>query len=151
MTLRPIRRALLSVSDKTGLADFARGLATHGIPISCESDIYGALSEYMAVCATEVPPAILDINNSVPKDMYEENKAVIGKYALSDLWMGFHCGNTSAGCLIQPVMQYQLIMHRLMEPAFIFLHMRQRDRSPARSLTVPLLLRHQRRCIPMNR
>jgi L-fucose isomerase-like protein len=58
----------------------------------------------------------LDINNSVPKDMYEENKAVIGKYALSDLWMGFHCGNTSAGCLIQPVMQYQLIMHRLMEP-----------------------------------
>ena len=91
-------------------------LAARGIPVACEADIYGALSEYMAVCATEVPPAILDINNSVPKDMYEENKAVIGKYALSDLWMGFHCGNTSAGCLIQPVMQYQLIMHRLMEP-----------------------------------
>jgi phosphoribosylaminoimidazolecarboxamide formyltransferase/IMP cyclohydrolase len=33
MTLRPIRRALLSVSDKTGLADFARGLATHGIQL----------------------------------------------------------------------------------------------------------------------
>ena len=27
MTLRPIRRALLSVSDKTGLIDFAKGLA----------------------------------------------------------------------------------------------------------------------------
>ena len=26
MTLRPIRRALLSVSDKTGLVDFAKGL-----------------------------------------------------------------------------------------------------------------------------
>ncbi len=31
MTLRPIRRALLSVSDKSGLVDFARGLARHGV------------------------------------------------------------------------------------------------------------------------
>ena len=30
MTLRPIRRALLSVSDKTGLIEFAKGLARHG-------------------------------------------------------------------------------------------------------------------------
>ncbi|MGB8363259.1 MAG: bifunctional phosphoribosylaminoimidazolecarboxamide formyltransferase/IMP cyclohydrolase [Rhizomicrobium sp.] len=30
MTLRPIRRALLSVSDKTGLVDFAKGLAARG-------------------------------------------------------------------------------------------------------------------------
>jgi len=91
-------------------------LAARGVPVACEADIYGALSEYMAVCATEVPPAILDINNSVPKDMYEECKADVGKYALSDLWMGFHCGNTSSGCLVNPVMQYQLIMHRMMEP-----------------------------------
>ncbi|MEW6507128.1 MAG: fucose isomerase [Bacteroidota bacterium] len=91
-------------------------LAARGIPVACEADIYGALSEYMAICATEMPPAILDINNTVPKDMYEENKNVIGGYSLNDLWMGFHCGNTSAGCLVQPVMQYQLIMHRLMEP-----------------------------------
>jgi phosphoribosylaminoimidazolecarboxamide formyltransferase/IMP cyclohydrolase len=33
MTLRPIRRALLSVSDKTGLVDFARGLAKHGVTL----------------------------------------------------------------------------------------------------------------------
>ncbi len=91
-------------------------LAAKGIPVACEADIYGALSEYMSVCATEVPPAILDINNTVPKDMYEENKQTIGNYSLTDLWMGFHCGNTSAGCLVQPIMQYQLIMHRLMEP-----------------------------------
>lgn len=91
-------------------------LAARGVPVACEADIYGALSEYMAICATEMPPAILDINNTVPKDMYEENKNIIGDYSLTDLWMGFHCGNTSAGCLIQPVMQYQLIMHRLMEP-----------------------------------
>jgi len=91
-------------------------LAARGIPVACEADIYGTLSEYMAICATEMPPAILDINNSVPKDMYQESKSAIGDYALDDLWMGFHCGNTSAGCLVQPVMQYQLIMHRLMEP-----------------------------------
>ncbi|MFH0851629.1 MAG: fucose isomerase, partial [Candidatus Peregrinibacteria bacterium] len=91
-------------------------LAARGVPVACEADIYGALSEYMAVCATEVPPAILDINNTVPKDMYEECRKEIGNYALTDLWMGFHCGNTSAGCLVNPVMQYQLIMHRMMEP-----------------------------------
>ncbi|HEX3811191.1 MAG TPA: bifunctional phosphoribosylaminoimidazolecarboxamide formyltransferase/IMP cyclohydrolase, partial [Rhizomicrobium sp.] len=31
MTLRPIRRALLSVSDKTGLVDFAKELVGHGV------------------------------------------------------------------------------------------------------------------------
>jgi len=91
-------------------------LAAKGIPVACESDIYGSLSEYMSICATEIPPAILDINNSVPKDMYEESKKQIGGYKFEDLWMGFHCGNTSGACLVQPVMQYQLIMHRLQEP-----------------------------------
>jgi len=33
MTLRPIRRALLSVSDKTGLADFAKALAARGVAL----------------------------------------------------------------------------------------------------------------------
>jgi len=31
--LRPIRRALLSVTDKTGLVDFARALASHGVDL----------------------------------------------------------------------------------------------------------------------
>jgi L-fucose isomerase-like protein len=91
-------------------------LAAKGVPVACEADIYGALSEYMVVCATEITPTILDINNTVPKDMYEESKDQLGDYKLDDLWMGFHCGNTAAGCLVQPVMQHQLIMHRLMEP-----------------------------------
>lgn len=91
-------------------------LAARGVPAACEADIYGALSEYMVICATGMPPAILDINNSVPRDMYEQNKNAMGEYALSDLWMGFHCGNTPAACTVQPVMRHQLIMHRLMEP-----------------------------------
>ncbi len=31
--LKPVRRALLSVTDKTGLVDFARALATHGVEL----------------------------------------------------------------------------------------------------------------------
>jgi L-fucose isomerase-like protein len=91
-------------------------MAARGIPVACEADIYGALSEYMTVCATGLPPGLLDINNSVPKDMYAAKKKAFGDYALSDLFMGFHCGNTSAACLVNPAMRYQLIMHRLMEP-----------------------------------
>jgi L-fucose isomerase-like protein len=91
-------------------------LAARGIPVACEADIYGALSEYMATCATELPPAILDINNTVPYDMYQQNKDKVGSYQPSDMFMGFHCGNTTAACLVQPQIKFQLIMHRLMEP-----------------------------------
>lgn len=91
-------------------------LAARGIPVACEADIYGALSQYMCVCATGRPPGLLDINNSVPRDMVEGNRAATGDYALTDLWMGFHCGNTPSGCVLEPVMKHQLIMHRLQEP-----------------------------------
>lgn len=33
MALRPIKRALLSVSDKSGLADLARALVSHGVEL----------------------------------------------------------------------------------------------------------------------
>jgi L-fucose isomerase-like protein len=91
-------------------------LATHGIPISCESDIYGALSEYICTCASNMPASILDINNTVPNDMYEKAKSVAGSYQANDLFMGFHCGNTSSSCMASCSMNYQVIMHRLMEP-----------------------------------
>jgi len=90
-------------------------LASRGIPVSCEVDIYGALSEYMATCATELPATLLDINNSVPGDMYAQAGKVAGGYSLTDLFMGFHCGNTASSCMANPVMKYQLIMHRLQE------------------------------------
>lgn len=91
-------------------------LAARGIPVACEVDIYGALSEYMACCATRLPATLLDINNTVPSDMYAESRSQVGDYKLSDLFMGFHCGNTPASCLAVPEMKHQLIMHRLMEP-----------------------------------
>ena len=89
-------------------------LASRGIPVACEVDIYGALSEFILQCATLTPATLLDINNTVPKDMYEKN--AIDGYRQTDLFMGFHCGNT-ASCLIKnPAMKYQLIMKRSLEP-----------------------------------
>ncbi len=91
-------------------------LASRGIPVACEVDIYGALSEYMATCSSELPATLLDINNTVPDDMYKEARNKVKKYKPSDLFMGFHCGNTASTCLLDCEMKYQLIMNRLMEP-----------------------------------
>jgi L-fucose isomerase-like protein len=91
-------------------------LAARGIPVACEVDIYGALSEYICTSATELPPTLLDINNTVPDDMIKAAKKAVGDYKATDLFMGFHCGNTPAPCMIMPEMSYQLIMHRLIEP-----------------------------------
>jgi len=90
-------------------------LASKGIPVACEVDIYGALSEYIATAATELPVTLLDINNNVPYDMFEGAKATTKNYKLSDLFMGFHCGNTPSSCMIMPSLRYQLIMKRLLE------------------------------------
>jgi len=90
-------------------------LASRGIPVACEVDIYGAMSEYMAACATKGAVTLLDINNTVPGDMYKKAKNKVGFYKHTDLFMGFHCGNTPAACLKVPQMKYQLIMNRLLE------------------------------------
>ncbi len=87
-------------------------LAGRGIPVACETDIYGALTEYILLCASEQAPLLLDINNSVPADMAKEVKG----YKPTDLFMGFHCGNGSSCLLKKPKMQHQLIMKRDLEP-----------------------------------
>ncbi|RCX13215.1 L-fucose isomerase-like protein [Anaerobacterium chartisolvens] len=91
-------------------------LASRGIPVACETDIYGALSEYIITCATEMPATLLDINNTVPKDMYDENRDKFEGYKQNDLFMGFHCGNTPSCCMKNSAMSYQRIMHSLLEP-----------------------------------
>ena len=45
-------------------------LTAMGIPTACEVDIYGALSEFIGTCVTGESVTLLDINNSVPADMY---------------------------------------------------------------------------------
>ncbi|MCK5130380.1 MAG: fucose isomerase [Clostridiales bacterium] len=90
-------------------------LASQGIPVACETDIYGSLSEYIITCATEIPATLLDINNTVPYDMYDSEIKGKFDYKCHDVFMGFHCGNTPSCHLINPQLKYQLIMNRLME------------------------------------
>lgn len=91
-------------------------LTARGIPVSCEVDIYGALSEYLGTCLTQIPVTLLDINNTVPAKVYEEYVRTQTDYRSTDLFMGFHCGNTACSLLKNPHMGYQLIMKRDLEP-----------------------------------
>ncbi|NLK67796.1 MAG: fucose isomerase, partial [Clostridiaceae bacterium] len=91
-------------------------LASRGIPVACEVDIYGALSEFIGYCVTNDAVTLLDINNSVPQDLYDEDIKGKYDYKLTDTFMGFHCGNTPL-CKLKAgsAIKYQLIQHRLLE------------------------------------
>ena len=91
-------------------------LASRGIPVSCEVDIYGALSEYIGACVSGDAVTLLDINNSVPAKMWADSIKGKFDYALTDTFMGFHCGNTpSCKMCADRAVKYQLIQNRLLE------------------------------------
>lgn len=83
-----------------------------GIPVSCEVDIYGCLSEFIGTCVSQDAVTLLDINNSVPADMYKESIEGKFPYTHKDTFMGFHCGNTCSKKLAFCEMRNQLIMAR---------------------------------------
>lgn len=87
-------------------------LTSRGIPVSCEVDIYGTLSEFIGTCVSDDIVTLLDINNTVPCDIYEEDIKGKYDYTLKDTFMGFHCGNTSSKKLTSCSMKYQMIMAR---------------------------------------
>ncbi len=87
-------------------------LTAKGIPVSCEVDIYGALSEFIGTCVSLDAVTLLDINNSVPADMYESEIKGKYNYTLKDTFMGFHCGNTPSCKLASCEMRNQKIMAR---------------------------------------
>ena len=87
-------------------------LTAQGIPVSCEVDIYGAVSEYIGTVVSQDAVTLLDINNTVPNDMYETEIKGKYDYTLKDTFMGFHCGNTASGKLSSCEMKYQMIMAR---------------------------------------
>ena len=88
-------------------------LTKMGIPVSCEVDIYGCLSEFIGTVVSNDTVTLLDINNTVPQDIYDEDiKGKYGQYTLKDTFMGFHCGNTASTKLSFCEMKYQLIMAR---------------------------------------
>lgn len=90
-------------------------LVSRGIPVACEVDIYGALSEYIGACVSGDAVTLLDINNSVPQDLFAENIQGKHPYELKDTFMGFHCGNTPLCKLAKGGVKYQLIQNRLLE------------------------------------
>ena len=83
-----------------------------GIPVSCEVDIYGCLSEYIGTCVTEDVVTLLDINNTLAKELYKSDVEGKYPYKFRDTFMGFHCGNTCSKLLCKPEMRYQKIMAR---------------------------------------
>ena len=87
-------------------------LAARGIPVSCEVDIYGALSEFIGTVVSQDAVTLLDINNSVPRDMYEKDIKDKYDYTQKDTFMAFHCGNTASCKLSSHEMKYQKIMAR---------------------------------------
>lgn len=87
-------------------------LTGRGIPVSCEVDIYGTLSEFIGTVVSRDAVTLLDINNSVPKDMYKESIEGKFDYTHTDTFMGFHCGNTCTAKLSFHEMKYQKIMAR---------------------------------------
>ena len=100
-------------------------LASRGMPVACEVDIFGALSEYIGACVTYDAVTLLDINNSVPADLFDEDiKPKFPQYKLTDTFMGLHCGNTpfckltdNTSCNMKlGKINYQIIQHRLLEP-----------------------------------
>ena len=91
-------------------------LASRGIPVSCEVDIYGALSEYIGACVSQDAVTLLDINNSVPAQLWNDQIKDRYNYQLTDTFMGFHCGNTpSCKMCANRAVKYQLIQNRLLE------------------------------------
>lgn len=83
-----------------------------GIPVSCEVDIYGALSEFIGTVISDDIVTLLDINNTVPKDIYDEDIRDKFDYDITDTFMGFHCGNTCSKKLTFCEMRNQMIMAR---------------------------------------
>ena len=87
-------------------------LTDRGIPVSCEVDIWGTLSEYIGTVISQDTVTLLDINNTVPASIYDNE--IKGNYAYTqkDTFMGFHCGNTASSKLTSCTMKYQMIMAR---------------------------------------
>lgn len=87
-------------------------LTSQGIPVSCEVDIYGALSEFIGTAVSEDAVTLLDVNNTVPADMYAGEIKGKYNYTHNETFMGFHCGNTPSKKLVAPELKCQLIMSR---------------------------------------
>ena len=83
-------------------------LAGRGIPVGCETDVYGALSEFIGDCLSDQPTAILDINNDISEDIYRKRIKGIFPYSDREVFIGFHCGNTAQEMLCSSRLTYKM-------------------------------------------
>jgi L-fucose isomerase-like protein len=83
-------------------------MGAQGIPVGCETDVYGALSEYLGQCVGGAPVTLLDINNFVPRDLYERSVLNRYPYAQEELFIGFHCGNTPRPLMAESELRYKM-------------------------------------------
>ncbi len=95
-------------------------LSAMGIPVSCEVDIYGALSEFIGRVISDDSVTLLDINNTVPKEMFKEEIEGKFSYNFGDTFMGFHCGNTPSDKLCSCELKTHKIMGRILPEELVF-------------------------------
>ena len=92
-------------------------LTAKGYPVACEVDAYGAVTEYIGQCVSNDIVTILNINNNIPKELYNERIKNIDfdghKYALNDLFLGYHCGVTPACKLNKTSLDYHFVNKQL--------------------------------------
>ena len=61
-------------------------LTGRGIPVSCEVDIWGTVSEYIGTVISQDAVTLLDINNTVPASIYDSE--IKGKYLPEEVTQG---------------------------------------------------------------
>lgn len=92
-------------------------MTAKGYPIACEVDVYGAVSEYIGQCISNDVVTVLNINNSIPSQLYEKKikgKEFNGKqYGLGDLFLGYHCGVTPSCRLKSSTLDYHFVNRQL--------------------------------------
>ena len=92
-------------------------ITSSGIPVACEADVYGAISEYIGQCVSGDVVTLLNINNNVSRKIYDDQikgKKFNGKeYAFSDLFIGYHCGVTCSEKLESCSMELHFVNHQL--------------------------------------
>lgn len=92
-------------------------LTGKGIPVACEVDVFGALSEYIGQCISGDQVAILNINNNITESTYLSK--ISGKrfnnrvYKQSDLFLGYHCGVTCSEKLVSCRMEPHFVNNQL--------------------------------------
>lgn len=92
-------------------------LTAKGIPVACEVDVYGAVSEYIGQCVSDDVVTILNINNNIPQTVYDEkikDREFHGRrYGAGDLFLGYHCGATPSCKLTTGRLEYHFVNHSL--------------------------------------